>query len=89
MNNRITIVLLFFCLPYLSISQIPVPGYKSNNIILLLNATAHLGNGGVIDKSAIAIKDGILIKVEDASSFDQTIEKFQDNNNLNFLYEKT
>ena len=76
MNERIIIAVFFFCLPFLGNAQIPAPGYSSGLNVLLLNATAHLGNGKLIDKSAIAFKDGIITKVEDASKFDQSIEVF-------------
>ena len=41
-------------------AQIPVPGDTASRSILLLNGIAHLGNGEIIDRSAIGIKDGKL-----------------------------
>ena len=49
-------------------AQIPAPGKALNGTVLLWNATAHLGNGEVIETSAIAIKDGKLSLVADATT---------------------
>jgi imidazolonepropionase-like amidohydrolase len=47
-------------------AQIPAPGEKQTKSILLLNGYAHLGNGKVIENSAIGFKDGKLVLVADA-----------------------
>lgn len=43
------------------------PGKKQSKSILILNGTAHLGNGQVINNSAIGFKDGKLTLVADAT----------------------
>ncbi|SDW57640.1 amidohydrolase family protein [Flavobacterium degerlachei] len=43
------------------------PANKQSKSILILNGTAHLGNGQVIDNSAIGFKDGKLTLVADAT----------------------
>lgn len=43
------------------------PAQKQSKRILILNATAHLGNGSVIQNSAIGFKDGKLVLVGDAT----------------------
>ncbi|PCH92716.1 MAG: amidohydrolase [Bacteroidetes bacterium] len=65
----------------MSEAQVPVPASDQKGTILLLNATAHLGTGEVIDQSAIAFKDGKLIMVANAkvikldkSAFDTIID---------------
>ena len=57
------------------------PAAKQSQSILILNATAHLGNGKVIENSAIGFKDGKIILVADAQTiriakdaYDVTIE---------------
>jgi len=44
-------------------AQIPSPAPKQNQSILLLNATAHLGNGELIPRSAIGFENGKLSAV--------------------------
>ncbi|RXM45976.1 amidohydrolase family protein [Flavobacterium sp. YO12] len=46
--------------------QIPAP--KQTKSVLILNATAHLGNGTVIQNSAIGFKDGKITLVADATT---------------------
>jgi imidazolonepropionase-like amidohydrolase len=57
------------------------PAAKQSQSILILNATAHLGNGKVIENSAIGFKDGKITLVADAQTiriakdaYDVTIE---------------
>lgn len=59
--------------------QTPAP--KQSQSILIRNATAHLGNGKVIDNSVIGLKDGKITLVGDAklvllapNAFDVTID---------------
>lgn len=49
------------------------PGKSQQKSILLLNGIAHIGDGTVINKSAIGIKDGKIILVKDALT--NTIDK--------------
>ncbi|MBI3510643.1 MAG: amidohydrolase [Bacteroidetes bacterium] len=49
------------------LAQQPVPAKKQTKSILLMNGTAHLGNGKVITNSAIGFKDGKLTLVADAT----------------------
>ena len=58
-----------------------IPANKQTKSILILNGFAHLGNGKVIENSAIGFKDGKIILVEDAKmvklssgAFDITID---------------
>jgi len=52
----------------------PRPAAKQSQAILLLNGIAHLGNGKIIENSAITFEDGIIKAVADAtvSNFDRT-----------------
>ncbi len=56
---------LFFTSTY---SQIPVPAPAQTKSILLLNGIAHIGNGTVIENSAIGIRNGKLDLVADATN---------------------
>jgi imidazolonepropionase-like amidohydrolase len=75
--------IIFVLLALVSITtkaqQIPAP--KQSKSILILNATAHLGNGKIIENSAIGFQDGKLTLVADATTirlaknaFDTTID---------------
>jgi hypothetical protein len=64
-------------------AQQPIPAKAETKSILLLNGTAHLGNGKVIQNSAIGIKNGKLVLVADATvirlksdEYDTTINCF-------------
>ena len=66
-NKNIYKLLLLFCASVqLNAQQIPAP--KQSKSVLILNATAHLGNGKVIQNSAIGFKDGKLTLVADATT---------------------
>ncbi|MBL4657184.1 MAG: amidohydrolase, partial [Flavobacteriales bacterium] len=62
-------------------AQVPIPAADNTKTILFLNGTAHLGNGEVIENSAIAFKgskislvaDATLIRL-DKAGFDTIIE---------------
>jgi imidazolonepropionase-like amidohydrolase len=65
----------------LSLAAQHAPADKQTKSILIMNATAHLGNGKVIQNSAIGFKDGKLTLVADATkirlaqgSYDTTID---------------
>ncbi|KAF2516762.1 amidohydrolase family protein [Flavobacterium foetidum] len=65
-KNIYKLLLLFCASMQLSAQQIPAP--KQSKSVLILNATAHLGNGTVIQNSAIGFKDGKLTLVADATT---------------------
>jgi imidazolonepropionase-like amidohydrolase len=65
----------------LSLAAQHAPAEKQTKSILIMNATAHLGNGQVIENSAIGFKDGKLTLVADATlirlasgAYDTTID---------------
>ncbi|MEG1229933.1 MAG: amidohydrolase, partial [Flavobacterium sp.] len=57
---------VFFASVSIYAQQIPAP--KQTKSVLILNATAHLGNGTVIQNSAIGFKDGKITLVADATT---------------------
>ena len=57
---------VFFASVSIYAQQIPSP--KQTKSVLILNATAHLGNGNVIQNSAIGFKDGKITLVADATT---------------------
>ena len=65
-RNIYKLLLLFCASAQVNAQQIPAP--KQTKSVLILNATAHLGNGTVIQNSAIGFKDGKLTLVADAST---------------------
>ena len=80
MKKIYTILVLFFGLISNTNGQ-QIPANKQTKSILILNGFAHLGNGKVIENSAIGFKDGKIILVDDAKTlkfskgaFDTTID---------------
>lgn len=55
-------------LPLLGQAQAPAPAPKQEKPIALMNGIAHLGNGKVIQNSAILIRDGKIENVVDATT---------------------
>lgn len=63
MNNFISkklVSLLFWALALSVGAQIPSPGKLTDQKILILGGIAHVGNGEVIENSAIAVENGLL-----------------------------
>lgn len=60
---------IFLLLSSVVLAQRPVPADSSAKRILLMGATAHIGNGQVIEMSAIGIDKGQLSFVMDAKGF--------------------
>jgi len=48
-------------------AQVEIPAPKQTKKILLLNGTAHVGNGKIIENAAIAFEEGKLTMVDDAT----------------------
>ncbi len=57
-SNRYILGLSFMLFALLAEAQIPQPAMPQSKSILLLNGKAHLGNGELIDRSAIGIVEG-------------------------------
>lgn len=71
------IAMLFCCFCLNSYAQqTPAPDQKGS--ILILNAKAHLGNGKVIENSAVAFKDGKITLVEDATNIRLDMSQFDE-----------
>jgi imidazolonepropionase-like amidohydrolase len=67
MKNLIIILLLI--LPLTVSSQVPTPIINQHNAVLLQNGFAHIGNGEVVNKSSIGIKDGKILFVKNALTY--------------------
>lgn len=65
MSKKTYLLLLVFSLSILTKAQ-QTPAPKQSKSVLILNATAHLGNGEIIENSAIGFVDGKLTLVADA-----------------------
>jgi imidazolonepropionase-like amidohydrolase len=73
MKSRITLAsyligCLLLILPASILGQNPVPAPKQTKSILLLNGKLHIGNGDVIENSAVAFKNGKITLVADATT---------------------
>ncbi|MCH2198996.1 MAG: amidohydrolase family protein [Flavobacteriales bacterium] len=53
-------ILLILCVVTVMAWAQPTPGSKQTKSILIVGATAHMGNGEVVEESAIGFKDGII-----------------------------
>ena len=80
MNKKIYLLLLVFGASIVTNAQ-QIPAAKQSKSVLILNATAHLGNGQIIENSAIGFVDGKINLVADArlirlakDAYDVTIE---------------
>ncbi len=75
---RLYLFSLCFLLAFSSaaIAQNPVPAPKQPAPVLILGATAHLGNGTVIANSAIAFENGKITLVADATTIRLDRTKF-------------
>jgi imidazolonepropionase-like amidohydrolase len=65
MNKHIYTVLALSLSVLANAQQTPAP--KQSKSILILNAKAHIGNGKVIENSALAFKDGKITMIADAT----------------------
>ena len=66
--KNLSLACLALCLVTMGVyAQVPAPGEPQEQPIILLGATAHLGNGEVIENAAIAFDNGKLTMVGEAS----------------------
>ncbi|UQD56725.1 amidohydrolase family protein [Flavobacterium sp. K5-23] len=65
MRKNISLLLFLFVITTNTNAQ-HSPAKKQTKSILILNATAHLGNGKIIENSAIGFKDGKIVLVADS-----------------------
>lgn len=75
---KIVISILLFSFGFLGniVAQVPTPAPKQTKKILLMNGTAHLGDGKVIENSAIAFENGKFTIVSDATVIRLDVSKF-------------
>lgn len=66
----------FLLSTFYTVAQIEVPGKKQTKKIMLLNGIAHLGNGKIIENSAIAFEDGKLTIVANAAAIKIDFSQF-------------
>ena len=67
---KLTGLFVSICLlPVLGMSQVPSPVAHTHSKIMILNAKAHIGNGKVIEKSAVGIVDGKIEVVSNALTY--------------------
>jgi imidazolonepropionase-like amidohydrolase len=78
--RNLTIIILFVFSSSIHTNAQQTPAQKQTKSMLILNATAHLGNGKTIENSAIGFKDGKITMVTDSKTmgantpFDITID---------------
>lgn len=62
------IFIVIFCVVYRGYGQVPEPVKAQQKGIALMNGTAHIGNGKVIENSVVLFEKGKLVAVGDAPS---------------------
>jgi imidazolonepropionase-like amidohydrolase len=65
--TSITLITSFTLFTSITKSQNPAPAHAQSESILIMNGTAHLGNGKVIENSVIAFENGKITMVGDAT----------------------
>ncbi|GAA5027654.1 imidazolonepropionase [Marivirga lumbricoides] len=75
-NHILTCFLLLVIFPS-AFAQVPAPGDAQTKPIAIMNAIAHLGNGKVIENSAITFEDGKLTVVADATTIRLDLSRFR------------
>jgi len=63
------LIVLIILLPIIGQSQVPTPILKQHKTVLLQNGFTHIGNGEIINKSSIGIKDGKILFVKNALTY--------------------
>jgi imidazolonepropionase-like amidohydrolase len=76
MKNAIIIVLLIQSI-ILSTSAQPTPAVAQSEPILILNGTAHIGNGKVIEKAIIAFENGKITIVDNVETSRIDMSKYK------------
>ena len=74
MTNIFTYFFLLIC--FISYSQVPEPVKDQDSPIVLIDGTAHLGNGKIIENSVIAFKKGKITFVGSSSSFSDDLSTY-------------
>ena len=59
---------LGFCLFFLTFALAQTPAEKQAKRIMLYGATAHIGNGEIIENALIVIEDGKIVTIENANN---------------------
>jgi imidazolonepropionase-like amidohydrolase len=74
MKKLISILTSVTLITSFAFAQNPPPAKPQSESILIMNATAHLGNGQVINNSVVGFENGTLVLVGDATTmkFDQS-----------------
>ncbi|MGB5977278.1 MAG: amidohydrolase, partial [Cyclobacteriaceae bacterium] len=71
------VVLMVMAVAPAAMAQVPAPAPAQSKPILLLNGIAHIGNGEVIENSAIVFEDGEITLVTDATNIRLNAEDFE------------
>ncbi|MBT8196626.1 MAG: amidohydrolase family protein [Bacteroidia bacterium] len=81
--KKIYITLIALLSASILFAQTPVPAKKQSKSIVLMGATAHLGDGTVIENAAIGFKDGTFNLIADARTIRLASDAYDTIINLN------
>lgn len=65
-------------MPVIGIKAQNIPAPKQTQSVLIMNATAHIGNGQIIENCAIGFEEGKLTLVADASLIRMDLSKYKE-----------
>src|SRR4051812_20331693 len=74
--KKLIILTASLCVGLVSNAQNPAPAAAQRESVIIMNATAHLGNGEVIENAAVAFENGKLTIVGDARTIKLDMSKF-------------
>lgn len=75
--KKLTYILAALFIANTAIAQSPAPGMEQSKPILILNATAHIGDGNVIENSAIGFSNGKIDFVANATTIRLDMSKYE------------
>ncbi len=73
--KKYSLILFLLLVAGTSFAQMQVPGKKQESLIVLMNGRAHIGNGQVIENSAIGFENGKIVFVGDATTIRLDLSK--------------
>lgn len=73
--KKIYSLFIILCFCSYAMAQMQVPGKKQDSLIVLMNGRAHIGDGRIIENSAIGFENGKIIFIGDARTIRLDLSK--------------
>jgi imidazolonepropionase-like amidohydrolase len=75
--KNISYIMAFVLICTVAKAQVPAPGDKQEKPIAIMNVTAHIGNGEVIDNAVITFENGKITNVANAANVRMDLSSFE------------